>query len=131
MNVFLFLLLRMAEFEDDFELDEDLVDQVVKEKHVKLMKSQGAVLLSKRDAPEEGSTVPAGASKPRKKKAKAEFQPLLPPVIASDETDAAFRLREWLWTEFLIYHKTVKKSSSLEIEELEKNRWDGIRMFPL
>ncbi len=116
----------MAEYEDSFELDEDLVDQVVKEKHVKLMKSQGAILLSKRDRPEEEGSTVSGSSKPRTKKAKPEFQPLLTPVIASDETDAAFRLREWLWTEFLIYHKTVKKSSSLEIEELEKNRWDGM-----
>jgi hypothetical protein len=113
---------QMAELEDDFEFDEDLVEVPVLAKHVKMIKTSQA----KRESSDLSEPAPGASKNPRKKKVKVEFQPLLPPVIASDETDAAFRLREFLWTEFLIYHKSVKKTSSLEIEELEEKRWKGM-----
>jgi hypothetical protein len=121
----------MAELEDEFQFDEDLMEVPVLAKHVKMIKTSSAKRESS-SLTDLSDPTPSGASKnPRNKKAKVEFQPLLPPVIASDETDAAFRLREFLWTEFLIYHKTVKKSSSLEIEELEEKRWKGILFIVL
>jgi hypothetical protein len=109
----------MAESEEEFELDIDLVEAPVLAKHVHMIRNSQA----KRES-SDGTEV--STSKPRKKKAKIEFQPLLPPVIASSETDAAFRLREFMWTEYMIYQKTVKKASSLELEELEAKRWNGM-----